>query len=214
MNTPPDDVTLALWLEDELQGDEFAAVESWAQTQPDQIAMRESARKWKTLVQSAIPVSEEPPYPDFFNQRIAQRIKQHAAQQDADTDSSNTISFWRKFTLPLAACAGMAFTFWLGIHSRSIPIVDTIAEMTAPTEMTQLAEANDNPPAAIYTPENGVRAEYFESDTASATVVILNGLAAIPDTVDLTRQTAATNAPREIDSTAQADLPASKDSKP
>ena len=214
MNTPPDDITLALWLEDELHGAEFAEVEAWAQTQPDQIAMRESARKWKAMVKSAIPAVEEPPYPDFFNQRIAQRIKQHEAQQATETTAQNTIPFWRKFTLPLAACAGMAFTFWLGIHSRSIPVVETIAEMTATDEMIQLADANDDPSAAIYTPENGVSAEYFESEIASATVVILDGLAAIPDSTDLTRQTAATDNTREIDSTAHADLPASKDPKP
>lgn len=213
MNTPPDDVTLALWLEDELHGDEFAAVEAWARTQPDQIAMRESARKWKAMVKSAIPAVEEPPYPDFFNKRIAQHIKRHEAQQ-TETRAQNTIPFWRKFTLPLAACAGMAFTFWLGIHSRSIPVVETIAEMTATDELIQLAEANDSPPATVYTPENGVRAECFESETASATVVVLDGLAAIPDTTDLTRQTAAAESLREIDSTAHAELPASKDTKP
>lgn len=214
MNTPPDDVTLALWLEDELQGDEFAAVEAWAQTQPDQIAMRESARKWKAMVKSAIPAVEEPPYPDFFNNRIAQRINQREEQHATETRVQNTVPFWRKFALPLAACTGMAFAFWLGIHSRSIPVVESIAEMTAPDELIQLADANDSPPATVYTPENGVRAECFESETASATVVVLDGLAAIPDTTDLTRQTAATETLREIDSTAHADLPASKDTKP
>jgi hypothetical protein len=214
MNTPPDDATLALWLEEELHGAEFAEVEAWAQTQPDQIAMRESARKWKAMVKSAIPAVEEPPYPDFFNARIARSIKQHEAQQAIETIAQNTVPFWRKFALPLAACAGMAFTFWLGIHSRSIPVVESIAEMTAPDEMIQLADANDDPSAAIYTPENGVSAECFDSDAASATVVILEGLAAIPKETDLTRQTAATDTPREIDSTAHAGLPASKDPKP
>ena len=32
---------LALWLEDELDGEDFAKVEAWAQSQPDQLAMRE-----------------------------------------------------------------------------------------------------------------------------------------------------------------------------
>jgi len=36
--------------------------------------MRESARKWKAMLKSAIPAVEEPPYPDFFNKRIAQHI--------------------------------------------------------------------------------------------------------------------------------------------
>jgi hypothetical protein len=214
MNMPPDDAMLALWLEDELDGEDFAKVEAWAQSQPDQLAMRESARKWKAMISAGIPATEEPPYPDFFNARIARSISQQKAQQAPEAKPANSIPFWRKFALPLAAGVGMAFTFWLGIHSRSIPVVESIAEMTAPGEMTQLADASENLPATVYTPENGVRAKCFDSDAASATVVILEGLAAIPKETDLTRQTAATDAPREIDSTAQAELPASKDPKP
>jgi hypothetical protein len=214
MNMPPDDAILALWLEDELDGEDFAKVEAWAQSQPDQLAMRESARKWKAMISAGIPATEEPPYPDFFNARIARSISQQKVQQAPEAKPANSIPFWRKFALPLAAGVGMAFTFWLGIHSRSIPVVESIAEMTAPGEMTQLADASENLPPTVYTPENGVRAECFDSDAASATVVILEGLAAIPKETDLTRLTAATDAPREIDSTAQAELPASKDPKP
>ncbi len=214
MNMPPDEAMLALWLEDELDGEDFAKVEAWAQSQPDQLAMRESARRWKAMIHAGIPASEEPPYADFFNARIARSITRQKAQAVTETKTEITVPFWRKFALPLAACVGMAFSFWLGIHSRSIPVVETIAEITVPGEMIQLAEANDIPPAAIYTPENGVSAEYFESDMASASVVILDGLAAIPDSTDLTRQTAATDKPREIDSTAHTEAPAGKNPNP
>ena len=106
----------------------------------------------------------------------------------------------------------MAFTFWLGVHSRSIPVVETIAEMTATDEMIQLAAATDDLPATVYTPVSGVSAECIDSETA--TIVVLEGLAAIPDETDLTRQTASSNSPREIDSTAHADLPTGKEPKP
>lgn len=214
MNMPPDEALLALWLEDELVGDEFAAVEAWAKTQPDQLAMREQARKWKAMVKSAIPASEEPPYADFFNARIARSIAQSQPKHESRQASEKFIFPWRRLALPLAACAGMAFTFWLGIHSRKIPVVESIAEMTAPTAMDSIADANADLPAVVYTPQEGVRAECFDSDTASATVIILDGLAAIPDTTDLTRQTASSGAAREIDSTAQAAPPASKATNP
>lgn len=214
MNMPPDEATLALWLEDELDGEDFAKVEAWAQSQLDQLAMRESARKWKAMIHSGIPASEEPPYPDFFNARIARSISQQKAPASPLAKPEKIVSFWRKFAQPLAACTGMAFTFWLGIQSRSIPVVETIAEMTATEEMIELAEAAETLPATVYTPVNGVSAECFDSDTASATIVVLEGLAAIPDTADLTRQTAAVDTPRDIDSTAQADLPTGKEPKP
>jgi hypothetical protein len=214
MNTPPDDAMLALWLEDELDGEDFAKVESWAQSQPDQLAMRESARRWKAMINSGIPATEEPPYADFFNARIARSIRQQQAQQPSEAKPASIIPFWQKFARPLAACAGIALAFWLGMHSRSIPVVDTIAEMTAIGEMEQLADASDDLPATVYTPVNGVSAECFESDDAYATVVILEGLAAIPDAIDLTRQTAVNETPREIDSTAHAEMPADQAPKP
>ena len=212
MNMPPDDATLALWLEDELDGEDFAKVEAWAQSQLDQLAMRESARKWKAMINAGIPATEEPPYPDFFNARIARSISQQKAQDTSKAKPENILSFWQKFARPLAAGLGMAFTFWLGIHSRSIPVVETIAEMTATDEMIQLADATDDLPATVYTPVNGVSAECIDRETA--TIVVLEGLAAIPDETDLTRQTAASNSPREIDSTAHADLPTGKEPKP
>ena len=212
MNMPPDDATLALWLEDELDGEDFAKVEAWAQSQLDQLAMRESARKWKAMINAGIPATEEPPYPDFFNARIARSISQQKAQDTPKAKPENILSFWHKFARPLAAGLGMAFTFWLGVHSRSIPVVETIAEMTATDEMIQLADATDDLPATVYTPVSGVSAECIDSETA--TIVVLEGLAAIPDETDLTRQTAASNSPREIDSTAHADLPTGKEPKP
>ena len=212
MNMPPDDATLALWLEDELDGEDFAKVEAWAQSQLDQLAMRESARKWKAMINAGIPATEEPPYPDFFNARIARSISQQKAQDTSKAKPENILSFWQKFARPLAAGLGMAFTFWLGIHSRSIPVVETIAEMTATDEMIQLADAADDLPATVYTPVSGVSAECIDSETA--TIVVLEGLAAIPDETDLTRQTASSNSPREIDSTAHADLPTGKEPKP
>ncbi|MFZ9941760.1 MAG: hypothetical protein ACO3F7_06375 [Luteolibacter sp.] len=214
MNMPPDDATLALWLEDELDGEDFANVEAWAQSQPDQLAMRESARKWKAMINSGIPATEEPPYADFFNARIARSIREQQFQQSPQAKSASVIPFWKKFTRPLAACAGMALTFWLGIHSRSIPVVDEIAEIATVSEINQLAGAGDDLPAMVYTPVNGVSAEYFDSDDAAATVVILEGVAAIPDTVDLTKQTADNESPREIDATANAELPTDKAANP
>jgi len=61
MNTNPDEATLALWLDDELTGEQLAAVEAWAANQPEKIAAREGIRRWRATMAAAIPASEEPP---------------------------------------------------------------------------------------------------------------------------------------------------------
>ena len=45
MNTNPDEAALALWLDDELTGEQLAAVEAWAAGQPEQLSAREEIRE-------------------------------------------------------------------------------------------------------------------------------------------------------------------------
>jgi hypothetical protein len=188
MNTNPDEVTLALWLDDELAGADHAAVEAWALTQPERLASREKIRRWRATMATAIPASEEPPYPDFFNSRVLQAIRE-------PVPATKTPSFfWKSWLMPVAACAGMALTFWAGTQATSPPEYDVAgAPKAIPVD------------PVLYTPENGVAAEWFASKSASATVIVLNGVAAIPDSTDFS-QTVNVPVEREIDSTASLEV--------
>ncbi|MDX1680035.1 MAG: hypothetical protein R3242_04815 [Akkermansiaceae bacterium] len=189
MNAPPDDNTLALWLDDELEGEEFERVEAWAVDHPDQLAAREQVRKWRKMIAGSVPAAEEPPAPEFFNERILHSIRE---SQHAATDKSRKSSSWNPVWIPLAACAGMALAFWLGalLQPEAQPIT---GEQNIPTNKPNL-----------YVPEDGVNAEWISSADASATVIVLKGVNAIPDEVDFTA-TALNHTWREIDSTASSD---------
>ncbi|HVJ45573.1 MAG TPA: hypothetical protein VM511_04240, partial [Luteolibacter sp.] len=95
MNTTPDEVLLALWLDDELEGEELAKVESWALTQPDQLAAREEVRAWRKNISTVIPAEVEPPYPDFFNSRIEKSIRELSAKEAPPAPVRESGSFWR-----------------------------------------------------------------------------------------------------------------------
>jgi hypothetical protein len=187
MNTKPDEETLALWLDDELVGENLAAVEAWAQTQPDQITTRAEIRQWRKTMTSTIPASQEPPYPDFFNTKILQAIR-------ADLPKSPTAQkpafSWKSLFLPLSACAGMALAFLAGTHNQ----VKHEPEYAIIPRAIPVAEP------VLYTPETGVNAEWFASKEASASVIVLNGVTAIPDATDFTK-TAATSMDGYSDST-------------
>lgn len=170
MNMNPDEATLALWLDDELTGDDLAAVEAWALARPEQIAAREEIRLWRTTMSTALPGSEEPPYADFFNQRVLQGIRETTVKPEHVVRKSLG---WKSWFAPLTACAGMALAFWIGTRTRSFPEVDVTG---APKAI--LIEP------VVYTPESGVMAEWFTSTKASATVIVLNGVTAIPDSTD------------------------------
>lgn len=191
MNTNPDETTLALWLEDELTGEELAAVEAWAVGQPEQLAAREEIRNWRKTIATALPASEEPPYPDFFNSRIMQAIREQSPQVVPVPKKSFSITSW---LMPLAACAGMVLAFWVGKTSQAVPEYDVSnAPRAIPVD------------PVIYTPENGVQAVWFASTKASANVIVLDGVAAIPDTMDFS-ETVYVPTESEIDSTADTEF--------
>ena len=124
MNTNPDETRLALWLEDELQGDELAAFEASIVGRQDLLAMKEQARNWRRMMTAAMPSSEEPPYPDFFNHRVARSIHELEAKPVATGKQAAGFS-WRSWFMPLTACSGMAFAFWLGgKQAGGVPDID------------------------------------------------------------------------------------------
>jgi hypothetical protein len=98
---------------------------------------------------------------------------------------------WRALLMPATACAGMVLTFWLGTRSHPAPLeVDvTGAPKAIPVEQI------------LYTPEDGVVAECFSSAGAAATVIVLDGVDAIPDETDFS-ETVFMKTAREIDATA------------
>lgn len=184
MNTKPDETTLALWLEDELEGAELAAFEAAMGDDAPLLARREAVRNWRQLVRSGLPAVEEPPYPDFFNSRIQQTLRQTAP---AAVPVRTRVAAWRAWWLPTAALAGMALTFWLGTMTVERPAAVVEVPTPVPTVTVMVGPA-------VYTPEGGVAAESFSSEDAAATVIVLEGLDALPDSLDFS-ETAQTSGP-------------------
>lgn len=190
MNNPPDDNTLALWLDDELEGEELARVEAWAADQPTQLAAREEVRRWRKMIGESLPAAEEPPAGEFFNERIQHAIRDSQTETSSASPKQRTLRPRNSLWMPLAACAGMVLAFWLGA-------------LLQPKDQLADDDGNDHstPTPHLYTPEQGVDAQWISNHDASATVIVLSGVRAIPDEVDFTAT--AVHAPwREIDSTA------------
>jgi hypothetical protein len=196
MNTTPDEALLALWLDDELQGEELARMEAWASGQPEQLAAREEVREWRQSIAAVIPADEEPPYADFFNSRIEKSIREQTAavERMIETDSAPAKApFWRSWFVPATAFAGMALAFWVGTKTHS--------DM-ADKPLAKAEEPGISP--VYYTPEQGVNAEWVKGAGESATVIVLQGVNAIPDALDFSETVSYPNpdAPASADATA------------
>lgn len=177
MNTNPDDTTLALWLEDELEGDALAAMEAACADKPELLAQRAEHRAWKEWITRSVPRGEEPPYGEFFNARVLRGIGRAQEERESAPAKPGGGTSWRTWFMPAAAAAGMVLAFQLG--SRTRPVAPDVVEIDV-----------SNAPRAIivepilYTPEKGVKARWFNSPEADAFVIVLEGVPAIPDTVD------------------------------
>lgn len=191
MNTNPDDEKLGLWLDDELDGDEFVAFEAMASERPEWLAEREECRRWKTWVSGAIPSSHEPPYESLFNARVAKGIRD---LPDASPVIESRRPFrWHLVLLPMAAAAGMVMAFLLGARTKVPPVVEidvSGAPRAIPVE------------PILYTPEKGVQATWFDSAAADALVIVLEGVPAIPDSVDFSKAMSALDEGDEARATA------------
>ncbi|MEP2775770.1 MAG: hypothetical protein ABJQ29_04830 [Luteolibacter sp.] len=190
MNTNPDETRLALWMDDELSGDELAAMDAWAATQPEHLCAREELRSYRKMIATAMPASEEPPYPDFFLSRVNQGIRDlQAAEAPAPRKAVAAVPFWKSWLMPVAACAGMVLAFGIGRNSGD------------PEEVVKWRSTQLDVTPIVYTPEEGVEAQWFASSKASATVIVLDGVSAIPDSVDFS-ETVYVPTIRESDRTA------------
>lgn len=193
MNTTPDDELLALWVDDVLEGPSAAEVDAWAATRSEWLERREQARQIAPLLKAGFPASEEPPYAEFFNTRIAREISREAGGAVAPAFSRSR-SLWSWF-LPATAVAGMVFCFWAGTRMVPAPAIAAPNPVAAP------------PVPYLYTPEKGVKAAYFASEPADAMVIVLDGVAAIPDSFEVP-DTASTREPASESATATIDIPA------
>jgi len=164
MNTTPDEELLALWVEDELDGPSAREVDHWAAGRPEWLARREQARGLKSLLRAHLPAAAEPPYAEFFNARIAREIGARSAAAPAR-------SRWG-WLLPATAVAGMVLCFWAG--TRMVPAVGMASAPPPPAPAGPV----------LYTPEKGVKASFFEAGPADAMVIVLDGVAAIPDSFE------------------------------
>lgn len=165
MNTKPDNELLALWVEDELDVGVHTEVEAWAAGQPEWSERRELARQTKTLLGTVLSADEDLPNGEFFNARIRREIE---VRETAPTPAKGTGRPVLGWLVPLTAAACLMLGFWVGRGGPQANLVPPpVADLTP----------------VLYTPQKGVNAELSKSE--EATVIVLAGVDAIPDSWEI-----------------------------
>lgn len=176
MSMNPSEEDMARWLDGELQGAELEEFEGWLAQQSNAFEyrqMKESTDAWKQQIREVIPREEDPPYPDFFNHRIQTAIlKDYLAKPKA----LRGVSLWRRLVSPIFACSMVLLAFWLGsMQSHSANPEFGVEEAPKAIVVDPL----------IYTPEEGVSAEWVKDKKSGIKVVVMKGLPDIADDLEV-----------------------------
>lgn len=156
---------LIRWLDGEMTAAERSAFEGTLKNDPELAAEAESMRQLSASLKTHLPTELPVPHADFFNSQIQVRIAQleadetRGSRQSADS-TVGWLSWLRMPWLAGAAAAAFAVAGFVWMQTASTDGASTIA--------------------STYTPDPAVHAQVFHSAEASATVLMLDGLAPIP----------------------------------
>lgn len=165
MKTPTDDLELIRWIDGEMNEAERSSFEERLKHEP---ALEAEARKMRALsdtLRAHMPAEMRVPHADYFNTQIGVRITQMALD---DSRTSQTYPGWSKllrwFRQPWFAMAGAAALAVLGFVLMN-PV---------------RSGATGSMILSSYTPNTHVQARTYHDQNADATVLMLDGLDAMP----------------------------------
>jgi hypothetical protein len=166
------DELLARWFDEHLTEAEREEFEPLLREHPEWEGEREDYRKLRAALKESLPAEQDPPYTDFFHAHLARRIRheREAAVARKHGDRSGIRASWRWWLAPATAGA-MLLAFFAGMQigdpSKRMPPVASV------------------PAVFTYTPLSSVEATAMEDAALGGTVIVLEGLDALPDSVDL-----------------------------
>lgn len=165
MKPPSEDHDLIRWLDGEMNAAECAAFEERLKNDPVLAKDAQEMRALSVGIREFLPKELPVPHADFFNSQIQVRIAQMDAQ---DSRSQSSAGAWagllQWFRQPWLAAAG--------------------AVALAIVAFTALRPGQEAGAGSLilssYTPDASIHARTYHDDAANATVLMLDGLDAIP----------------------------------
>ena len=163
MNPPPDDQLLARWLDNELGAEERARFEAMLAADP---ALRQEADSMMGLgnaLRAHVPFEREVPHADFFNSQIQEAIAADQRAHERSKGGASAAVGWFGWLRTPWALAGVAAVLAAGFFLRSGDTARVRTEIIS-----------------LYAPNAGVQTAVSYNEDAEATVLLLDGLEAIP----------------------------------
>lgn len=163
---------LTRWMDGVLTDAERDELAPFLAAHPELAEEHEGFLRMRGEIQSVLPASEEPPYPDFFNTHLERLIsEERGAVLEKAAPASGV---WRmvRWWLAPAAVAAVVLAFMAGMQ------MGTSRDGGGPVVVVASTPA-------VYSPIVSVQAEAMRDESFGGTVIVLEGLDDIPSSVDL-----------------------------
>ncbi len=166
MNQTPNHLNedlLTRWVDGHLTPEEAALVAEQSAQAPELLREKQAAAHIGALLREHLPVSLEPPSPEFFTSSIMEEIRRELPAAPVKAARPSRLPEWLRapWFAPVASAAAVAVAFLAWNHR------------VAPAPSGLFAQA--------YTPDPKITANSYYSEEAEATVIDLQNLDAVPD---------------------------------
>ena len=154
---------LTRWVDGQLTPEETAFVTEQVAKSPELFRDKEATIHIGALLREHLPVTLEPPSPEFFTSGIMEEIRRGHPAAPVQAVRPSRLPEWlrARWFMPFASAAAVAVAFIAWNHRST----------NAPT--VQFAQT--------YTPDPRITASAYYSEEAGATVIDLQNLDAVPD---------------------------------
>ena len=172
MNKDRREELLTRWMDGVLTDAEQAEFAPYLGDHPELEEERQGFLQMRGEIQSVIPASEEPPYPEFFNTHLERLIVEERGAVVEEAKPPGNVWRMLSWCLAPAAAAAVVLAFLAGMR------------MAPEANLTAGIDAGAVTPA-VYSPVAAVEASALRDDSFGGTVIVLEGLDEIPSSVDL-----------------------------
>lgn len=155
-------------MDHELKGTERDELRDRMDADPAFAAETEEMRLLLKQVADEVPGSEEVPYGDFFNARVLRELEEDKIPEK--TRSHGGLSWWR----------------WLALPTLASVIAFSAGWVLKPTSSEPLGQSTKVEHDLFYLPLEEVQASVVSRTNGEVQLIVVEGLADIPDEEDLT----------------------------
>lgn len=164
MKTPPEDHDLIRWLDGEMNAAELERFTARLESDPAMKAEADFMQRMSADVRGALPAEMPVPFGDFFNSQIQMRIAQEEREL-VEMETEKREGWQRWFQLP---------TFITGAAVAASLMLAAVMIWQQPSG------TNGSVILSSYAPNGQVQVSSYQSTEAQATVLVLDGLEALP----------------------------------